>query len=219
MAGILANSPSATMVAGDTAVDNTRVGYLVGEQVTLSVTPAGSIFSWGLAKPGGATVRSDLNATNLPSVVLVPDIEGFWTITATVDSTINYVLRLDIADQTPNSLTGALRFLERTGASIVVGPSGETMFFDSTLTRYRSKQSNGTIRDIDAGARTGSFTLSSGAVTVADTSVTANSVIAHMCTAAVNRGDLTFTLSAGVNFSVASTDGTDASTYRFAIIN
>src|SRR3990167_2773526 len=106
MAGILASSASETMTSGDTAADNTHTGYLVAEQVTLATYPTGASYSWGLAKPSGATVRSDLSATTGAGPVFTPDVAGYWTITCTVASTTAYVLRIAVVDAAPRTVTG-----------------------------------------------------------------------------------------------------------------
>ena len=74
------------------------------------------------------------------------------------------------------------------------------------------------MRDLDPGARTGTFTLAAGAATVVDTSVTASTVMVASLVTATNNGTLTFTYNTGVSVTIASSDGIDASVYRFALI-
>lgn len=222
MAGIIASSASKAMVSGDTSASDVETGYVAGEQITLSTSPAGSAYSWGIAIPAGASAAATaLSSTTAASPTFTPEqgISGEYVITCTVDSSTSYVIRLTVVSAAPRTVTGGIRMLPRTAASITAPSTGEVEFYDSTLSRRRAKNSAGTIRDIDPGARTGTFTLSSGAASVADTSVTASTVIAHHCSSASNRGTLVFTLNAGVGFDVASSDGSDASAYRYALIN
>jgi hypothetical protein len=69
-------------------------------------------------------------------------------------------------------------------------------------------------------AKAGTFTLVAGTVTVANTSVTANSVI--VCTLktanGVRAGNPDIVPTAGVGFTATSTVATDASTYSFVIL-
>lgn len=219
MAGILANSASVTMTSGDTALDNTKAGYVVGEQITLSTTPTGATYSWGLAKPEGATSRSNLSDSTSASVVFVPDYAGTWTVTCVVDST-TYVLRLTATAVAITSVANAHRFSPTTNTSIPAPSLGLTLFCSSDASnKLRVKNTSGTVLPLDAASsRTGSFALSAGSATIADTSVTASTCIVASCTNASNRGDLSFTFSAGVGVTVTSTNVADASSYRYALI-
>ena len=70
-----------------------------------------------------------------------------------------------------------------------------------------------------ASAVKGVFTLTGGAATVADTSVTANSVIlTTIKTVNGTRSSFLITPNAGVGFSVSGGAGTDNGTYNYAII-
>lgn len=67
--------------------------------------------------------------------------------------------------------------------------------------------------------RVGTATLVAGTVTVSMTSVTASTVILlTRQTAGGTLGNLTFTLSAGVSFTINSTSGTDTSTVIYQVI-
>lgn len=221
MAGILANSASVTMTAGDTAADNTRAGYVVNEQITLSVTPTGTTYAWGMAKPGGATSRSDLSDTTSASIVFVPDYAGTWTITCVVDGSTTYVLRVTATAVAITSVANAHRFSPTTNSSIPTPATGMTLYCSSDANnQLRAKTSSGTILNFDGqGLRAGTFTLVAGTATVADTTVTNDTVCAVSCTLApASRGHLRFTFTSGVGFTVTSTTLSDTSTFRYVLI-
>jgi hypothetical protein len=68
------------------------------------------------------------------------------------------------------------------------------------------------------GPRTGTATLAGGTITVADTAITANSIInVQRVTAGGSIGDLTITRSVGVSFTVTSASGTDTSALAYTI--
>lgn len=220
MAGILANSASETMTAGDTAVDNARSGYVVGERVTLSTTPTGTTYSWAMAKPGGATSRSDLTDTDTASPTFVPDYAGTWTITCIVDGSTTYVLRITATAVAITSVANAHRFSPTANNSIPAPALGLTLFCSSDAnSQLRVKNAAGAVLALDAAsARTGTFVLSAGTVTVANTSVTSTTTVVANCTTASNQGQLRYTFNAGVGFTVTSDNPSDASSYRFALL-
>lgn len=218
MAGILANSVTQTMGSGDTAADKTVTGYLINEAIALSTFPAGTAWLWGIAKPSGATVRSNLNATSVAAPAFVPDAEGWWTITCTVDSTTTYVIRISVLALTQTTIAQAWRTSPVADATVPDPPAGEALFFSKDVGRWRAKDSSGTVRDVDPGARTGTLTMSGGTGTITDASVTANTVVALNCTTATDRGTLTFATTPGTNIVATSSDGSDASIYKYALI-
>lgn len=219
MAGILANSASVTMTAGDTAADNSRAGYIVNEQITLSVTPTGTTYVWGLAKPGGATSRSDLSDNSSASIVFVPDYAGTWTVTCVVDGTTTYVLRLTATAVAITSVANAHRFSPVTDTSVPAPALGLTLYCSSNASNLlRAKNAAGAVLSLDAAtARTGTFVLVAGSATVANTSVSTSTVVIANCTSANNQGQLRYTFTAGVGFTVTSANAADASSYRYAL--
>lgn len=219
MAGILANSASETMTSGDTSADNTRAGYITGEQITLSVTPSSTSYQWGFSKPSGATGRSDLSDDTIASPVFVPDVAGTWTVTCVVDSGTTYVLRMTVTAVAITSVANAHRFSPVTNNSVPAPATGLTLFCSSDASNeFRAKNSAGAVLSLDAASsRTGTFTLSSGTATITDTSVTSSTVIIPCCTTASNQGALSFTFNSGVGITVTSSNGTDASAYRYAL--
>jgi hypothetical protein len=222
MAGILANSASETMTAGDTAVDNTRAGYVVGEQVTLSTTPTGTTYSWGIAKPEGATSRSNLSDTTSASVTFIPDHAGTWTITCVVDGSTTYVLRITATAVAITSVANAHAFSPTANNSIPAPALGVTLFCSSDANnQLRAKTPDGAVQTLDAvSSRAGTFTLVAGTATVANTSVTANTAVVESCIVQpASRGHLRYVFTTGVGFTVTSSaGGSDTSTFRYVLI-
>lgn len=220
MAGILANSASVTMTAGDTLTDNTRAGYVVNEQVTLSTTPTGTTYVWSMAKPSGATSRSDLSDTSSASVTFVPDYAGTWTITCIVDGATTYVLRITATAVAITSVANAHRFSPVTNNSIPSPATGLTLFCSSDASnQLRVKNTSGAVLSLDAvSSRVGTFAMTGGSATVANTSVSASTVVVANCTSANNQGLLRYTFTAGVGFTITSSNAADASSYRYALI-
>lgn len=220
MAGILANSASETMTSGDTSADNTRAGYITGEQITLSVSPISTTYQWGFSKPGGATGRSDLSDYTIASPVFVPDHSGTWTATCVVDGGTTYVLRMTVTEVAITSVANAHRFSPVTNNAIPTPATGLTLYCSSDASnKFRVKNTAGAVLPLDAAStRTGTFTMSSGTATIADTSVTANTVVVACCTTSSNQGSLSYTFNTGVGVTITSSNGADASAYRYALI-
>ena len=206
------------MVSGDTAVDDAESGYRTAEKITLSTFPTGSAYSWGQAIPAGSAVASSgLSSKTAATPTFTPDVAGEYVITCDVDGTA-YVLRLTVTSVIASPSVGSHRYMPAAEAGVIAPSTGETLFFSKEKSRLVVKDSAGVVRDWDASARTGTFTLSSGAATIADTSITATTTVLVMCTAASNRGTLVWTITAGVDAVVASSDGSDGSTYRYVLI-
>jgi hypothetical protein len=149
MAGILANSASKTMVSGDTAVDKSTSGYITAEQITLSTTPTGTDYVWGLSKPAGSTGRSALSAGTGASVTLTPDVEGTYTVTAVVDSTTTYVIRIACVHISAVSTLGALHLIPIANSQVPTPSSGRTVYFSSDSGALVEKRTDGTVHTID----------------------------------------------------------------------
>jgi hypothetical protein len=218
MAGIMANSASKTMLAGATSADNSVSGYITNEQITLSVTPTGSAYVWGLAKPSGSTARSVLSSSTGATPLVTPDVAGYYTVTCVVDSTTTYVLRISVAAVSITTIAQAFRCQPVANSTVPTPSTGESLYFSDDVDRLVVKTSAGVVREVDPGARTGTFTLSSGAATITDSSVTAATIVAANCTSASSRGTLTYTITPGTSIAVASSDGADASVYLYALI-
>lgn len=218
MAGILASSASKTMTPGETQPDDAESGYVTGEQIALSVTPAATTFSWGIAKPSGATVRANLSGTTDATPVFTPDVAGFYVVTVTVDSSTSYVIRLSVTQVAITTAAEAVRFQPKADASVPAPARGEALFFSSNVSRLRVKTTAGAVRDIDPSARIGTFTLVAGSAVVADASVTAATRVMLMATAHTSPGFVRVAVNAGVGFTVTSTSGTDTSTYSYSLI-
>lgn len=146
MAGILANSASATMLSGDTSADNARSGYITSERVVLTTTPTGTDYVWAIAAPNSSSIaRSALSAETGSSVTFTPDVAGYFTVTCTVDSTTTYVLRLSVTATAVSQLVECIRFSPKTNASIPTPAAGVIVFFSSDSGVLSKKDTTGTV--------------------------------------------------------------------------
>ena len=218
MAGIIASSATKVMLSGDTAADKVVTGYIVSESIALSTHPTGTAWSWGIAKPSGATVRSNLSATDTAAPSFVPDEEGYWVVTVTVDGTTTYVIRIAVLAVSQATITQAMRCSPVAEATVPAPPVGEALFFSEEKGRWCVKDSSDAVRDLDPGARTGTFTLSTGTATITDSSVTANTIVVPNCTTASTRGTLTYAVTPGTKIDITSSEGADASDYSYVLI-
>lgn len=144
MAGIMANSVSATMVSGDTAADKSVSGYLTKEAISLSVT-GGSTFSWSLSKPTASGSTVALKTPTAASSGFSPDVEGYYVVTCLVDGTTLYVLRLATADVSPVGTMTALRLIPVANATIPTPVAGATIFYSIEEDAVAKKLPNGTV--------------------------------------------------------------------------
>lgn len=149
--GILANSTSITMTSSTS--DDTEVGFVVGERVTLSTNPTGTTYAWSMAMPSTSSVaRSGLDDDDAASVMFTPDVAGIYTIVCTVDSTTTYVLRLSITLPAQASVVQALR-LSPVGDTQVAAPAvGQVLYFSSTQNALVVKDANDDVFTVDVTA-------------------------------------------------------------------
>ncbi len=137
------------MLSGDTAVDKIVSGYITNERIALTVTPTGSSYVWSIAKPSGATLRSDLSAVNVAGPSFVPEVHGIWTISVVIDSTTTYVIRIAVAAITQTTISQAFRCSPVADDTVPAPPVGEALFFSADALRWRTKNSAGVVRDLD----------------------------------------------------------------------
>lgn len=145
MAGILANSASATMVAGDTAVDKSVSGYMAKERVTLTVTGSPSTVLWGLSKPTASGSVSALDSTTSQSCAFTPDVEGYYVITCLIDGATSYVLRLAASQTVMISTLSTARLLPVAEANVPTPPTGATLFYSIDQDALAAKLADGTV--------------------------------------------------------------------------
>ncbi len=149
MAGILANSATVTMVDGDTAVDQNVTGYLMNEQITLSVTGSPTNTTWGQAIPSGSgAARTALSSSSGATQRFTPDVSGYYTITCNADGTM-YVLRIQVLAIAQSVAREALRLLPMANSQVPTPQTGIALFCgtDETL---RFKDSTGTVYTVTA---------------------------------------------------------------------
>lgn len=142
MAGIIANSASKTMVAGDTSVDNSVTGFVTREPITLSVTGTPSAVAWAIARPSASVAPL---TTDTLSASFTPDTEGFYVLTAVVDGTTSYVLRISATQVAHITTLSATRFMPIPNASVPAPATGRTLFCSSEVGGLAVKLPNGTV--------------------------------------------------------------------------
>lgn len=215
MAGILANSVSQTMGSGDTAVDQAVSGYLSGETITLTTSPTGSAYTWALAIPtGSAVTRSALSSTSIAGPTFRPDVAGDYLVTADVDGT-TYVIRINVVQAAVTTSLEAIRYAPQSAASVVAPAQGQATFYDDTLLRLRAKNSDATY--VELGPRVGSVSLTGGSGTITDATITSSTHVSLTLTTASNLGTISVAAGSG-SATITSTDGSDASTFSYALI-
>ncbi len=155
MAGIMANSATETMVAGDTSADNTHSGYLTRETITLSVTGSPDTYLWSLAKPSASGSVCALNDTDESSVTFAPDVEGYYVITCLVDGATLYVLRISAVQVSALSTLSGIRMMPLTNVQVPTPATGQTLFYSSDSSGLAVKDSSGVVDDV-GGSGSGS---------------------------------------------------------------
>ncbi len=145
MAGIMANSVSATMIADDTAEDNSSSGYIDKERITLTVTGSGDSFLWSLSKPATSGLACSLASTDQAATTFVPDADGYYVITCLVNGTTLYVLRIGVAQVSVVSSLTALRLVPVANSLIPSPAVGATIFYSADLDGVAKKLPNGTV--------------------------------------------------------------------------
>lgn len=136
------------MLDGDTSADNTVAGYLLSETVVLTATPVGTSYSWGIAKPSGATSRSDLSDSTAAAPVFCPDAAGYYVITCTVDGT-SYVLRIAVSQVAISTPYEAIRLQPMTDAQVTAPSVGACLYWSATQNKLAIKLANGSVSTVD----------------------------------------------------------------------
>lgn len=151
--GILANSASKTHTSS--SADDSASGYLTSEQVTLSVSPTGTTYEWGLSIPSGSVaLRSGLTDTDIASPRFSPDVAGYYTLTCIVDGSTLYVLRISVTQAAASTSLEALRLQPKVPAAVTAPSSGSALFHNDTVGLLAVKSSTGTVRTVLARAVT-----------------------------------------------------------------
>lgn len=168
MAGILANSATVTMTSG--TPDASATGYLVGERITLTTNPTGSNYLWSIAKPGGSSIAAaTLNGSD-GYIYLVPDVEGYYTVTVTVDTTTTYVLRIGAQAIGEVNYQSVSNYSPLANTQVPTPTLGGNLYYSSTADGVVYKKSDGSVISLL------NATLADGGVTtvkLADNGVTA----------------------------------------------
>jgi hypothetical protein len=156
MAGIMANSATETMVAGDTSVDKAVSGYLTRETIALTLTGSPTSARWSLAKPTTSGSITRLSETDELSTSFSPDVEGYYTVTCVIDDTTSYVLRVAVAQIAAVSTLTTVRLMPLADAQVPAPATGQTLFFSSDVESLVAKDSTGTVTSLGtSGSGTG----------------------------------------------------------------
>jgi hypothetical protein len=128
--------------------DNTKAGYITNEAVTLSVEPAASSYQWGIAKPQGASSRSDLSSTTDASPSFVPDTHGFWVLTCVVDGGTFYRLQLVVEAVAVTTHGDASRYIPVSNNTVPAPALGATLFYSRDDDRLSIKLPDGSVKGL-----------------------------------------------------------------------
>lgn len=214
MAGILANSVSATMVSGDTSPDNTATGYISAEQITLTTFPTATTYAWVLSSPSGSSgAKCFLVGAAEASATFTPDVEGVYVVTCVTDAA-SYVIRLTVLKIASTGTTQAMRLSSTNSAQIPTpAPAAVTLFFPSGAAVLAIKDSDG---DVHPLATVGGEDASFGELYAPSPDTVSLGVRYDYYEI-----DIPMTLSAGSQFTATGADGrmtyTGATTARFQL--
>lgn len=148
--GILANSASVSMTSSGS--DATKTGYVVGEQVVLTVNPAGESYAWAMSMPASsAPARSMPNATDTARVIFTPDVAGEYVVVCDVDGTV-YRLLLSVTMRATTTLAQSLRFSPVPDASVAAPSGGRALYFSSDQNALVVKAPDGSLATVDLTA-------------------------------------------------------------------
>jgi hypothetical protein len=130
VAGILANSASATMTTG--TVDGAVSGRITGEPIRLTTNPTGATYSWALGLPSGSNAaRAGLDDATAAGPSFTPDIAGLYVATCTVDGVTAYTLRVAVVRLAASNFLEAGRLSPVTDAQIPTPAVGLTYYCGS----------------------------------------------------------------------------------------
>lgn len=146
MAGINVVSASHSALAQNgTAI----AGYITAEPIILSTTPAGAAYQWALSKPTASTDRCKLSDDTASAPTLVPDVAGYYIITATVDGVTTYDVTVSVTQVAEATLVEALRVQPKSDASIPAPPLGAALYWSSDQNALTIKLPNGSLATIN----------------------------------------------------------------------
>ena len=138
------------MLDGDTQPDQNVVGYATAEQVTLTVFPAPTTTAvYELSAPTNSALAA-ISVIDDVSARFIPDLQGLYVVTATVDGSTEYVIRLSVSQFGVVTLREALLFPPVDPTNIAAPQVGRVLFSDSTNSGNLSvKLPNDTVVDLE----------------------------------------------------------------------
>jgi hypothetical protein len=141
--------------------DGINGGYITNEAITLSTEPTGSAYQWSLAKPQGASSRSDLTSLTDATPQFVPDVHGVWSIACTVDGTIVYLLRVGVEAVAVTTHGDASRYIPVGNGTVPAPALGSTVFHSRERDALAIKLPDGSIELFSFGGTTAAAAVSS----------------------------------------------------------
>ena len=151
MAGILANSASKQMVSGNSP--ETVIGYVAKEQITLSVTPTATAWTWAMSIPSGsAAAKSALSSTSVASPTFTPDVGGIYTVTFSSGAT-SYSLGITVVAPSVSVPVNAILMMPVADASVTAPTIGLKLYCSSTQSNVLCiKNTSGTVYTVNVTA-------------------------------------------------------------------
>ena len=133
--------------------DDVRSGYILNEQVTLSLTVSGTSWLWGQSVPNEAGAsRAALDAPTSATPRFTPPAAGVYVLTCLVDGTTTYVLRVSVTATAVTQAMQALRFSPVADTQVPAPAVGGALYFSSTQNAFVVKDPSGDLFTLDLTA-------------------------------------------------------------------
>lgn len=149
--GILANSTSVTMTTSTS--DDVSSGYILNEQVRLTLTVSGTTWLWSQSIPNAAgPSRSALDSYTSATPKFIPPAAGVYVLTCLVDGTTTYVLRIGVTATASVSVDQVIRLSPVTDTQVPAPAVGVSLYFSSTQNALVVKDTTGAVKTVDLTA-------------------------------------------------------------------
>ena len=146
--GILANSPSVTMTTSTS--DDVRSGFILNEQVTLSLSVSGTTFLWSQSIPNAAgPSRAALDSYTSATPKFTPPAAGVYVLTCLKDGTTTYVLRISVTATASVTVDQVVRLSPVADTQVPTPALGVSLYFSSTQGALVVKDTTGAVKTVD----------------------------------------------------------------------